>query len=168
MAKSFVTLLTLRDWFCFSASGTRKLMSLSIHPLMPYKYQHSQHFCWVYFEELGYSYSHHQRTDQFQIWKHWLRNQSDILYHFLHVTYPRDCLLERTFPTYSPIWKRTSISFNLVSKFASCPVAPTDITGVGFILTVPDGEEVAVVVIVEGEVRVTRLLLLAVVIGTVA
>ena len=48
-------------------------------------------------------------------------------------------------------------------------MAPTDITGVGFIVTVPDGEEVAIVVMVEGEVRGTRLLLyLAVVMGTVA
>ena len=37
----------------------------------------------------------------------------------------------------------------------------------GFILTMTDAEEVAVVVIVEKEVRVTRVLLLAVVIGTV-
>ena len=41
-----------------------------------------------------------------------------------------------------------SIAFNLVSKFASCLVAATHITGVGFILTIPDAEEIAVVVIV--------------------
>ena len=61
-----------------------------------------------------------------------------------------------------------SIAFNLVSKFASCPVAATDIAGAGFILTIPDAEAIAVVVIVEGEVRVTRTLLLAVVVGIVA
>ena len=61
-----------------------------------------------------------------------------------------------------------SIAFNLVSKFASCPVATTDIAGAGFILTIPDAEEIAVVVIVEGEVRVTRILLLAVVVGIFA
>ena len=55
-----------------------------------------------------------------------------------------------------------SIAFNLVSKFTSCPVAVTDIAGAGFILTIPDAEEIAVVVIVEGEVRVARILLLAV------
>ena len=40
-----------------------------------------------------------------------------------------------------------SIAFNLVSKFASCPVAATDIAGAGFILTIPDAEEIAAVVI---------------------
>ena len=60
-----------------------------------------------------------------------------------------------------------SIAFNLVSKFASCAVAATDIAGAGFILTLPDAEEIAVVEIVEGEVRVTRILLIVVVIGIV-
>ena len=56
-----------------------------------------------------------------------------------------------------------SISFNLVSKFASCPVAATNIAGALFMLTIPDAEEVAVVVTVEGgEVRVTKKFLLAV------
>ena len=56
-----------------------------------------------------------------------------------------------------------SIAFNLVSKFASCPVAATNIVGAWFMLTIPDAEEVAVVVIVEGgEVRVTKIFLLAV------
>ena len=41
-------------------------------------------------------------------------------------------------------------------------------TGAGFALTILDAEEIAIVVIVEGEVRVTRILLLAVVIGIVA
>ena len=58
-----------------------------------------------------------------------------------------------------------SIAFNLVSKFVSCPVAATDIAGTGFILTIPDADEMAVVV--EGDARVTRILLLAVVIGVV-
>ena len=61
-----------------------------------------------------------------------------------------------------------SIAFNIISKFTSCPVAVTDIAGAGFVLTITDAEEIAVVVIVEGEVRVTRILLLAVVIGIVA
>ena len=55
-----------------------------------------------------------------------------------------------------------SIAFNLVSKFASCPVAAADIAGAGFILTLRDAEEIATIVIVEGEVRVARMLLLAV------
>ena len=61
-----------------------------------------------------------------------------------------------------------SLAFNLVLKFASSPVPSTDIAGAGFILTIPDAEEIAVAVIVEGEVRVTRILLLAVVVGIVA
>ena len=36
-----------------------------------------------------------------------------------------------------------------------------------FILTIPDAEGIAVVVMVEGEVRVTRILLLVVVIGII-
>ena len=59
-----------------------------------------------------------------------------------------------------------SIAFNRVSKFASGPVAVTDIAGAGFILTTPDVEERAVQMIIEEEVRVTRILLLAVIIGT--
>ena len=55
-----------------------------------------------------------------------------------------------------------SIAFNLVSKFASCPVAAADIAGAEFILTLRDAEEIATIVIVEGEVRVARMLLLAV------
>ena len=61
-----------------------------------------------------------------------------------------------------------SIAVNLVSKLASCPLVATDIVGPGYILTIPDAEAIAVVVIVEGEVRVTRILLLAVVVGIVA
>ena len=60
------------------------------------------------------------------------------------------------------------IAFNLVSKFASYPAVATDIAGAGFILTIPNAEEIAVTVIVEGEVRVTRALLLAIVIRTIA
>ena len=47
-----------------------------------------------------------------------------------------------------------SLAFKLVSKFASCPVAAADIAGVGFTLTTTNAEEIPVVVIVEGEVRV--------------
>ena len=61
-----------------------------------------------------------------------------------------------------------SIAFNLISKFTSCPVAATDIAAAGFMLTIPDAEAIVVVVIAEGEVRVTRILLLAVVVGIVA
>ena len=59
-----------------------------------------------------------------------------------------------------------SIAFNLVLKFASCPVATTDIVGAGCILTIPDAEAIAAQMVVEEEVRVTRILLLAVIIGT--
>ena len=31
-----------------------------------------------------------------------------------------------------------SVAFNLISKFVSCPVAQTDIAGVGFIITIPE------------------------------
>ena len=60
-----------------------------------------------------------------------------------------------------------SIAFNLVSKFAPCSVAAIYLPGAGFTLTIPDTEGIAVVAIVEGEVRVTRILLLAVAIGIV-
>ena len=56
----------------------------------------------------------------------------------------------------------------VVPKLASCPVAATDIGGAGFILTILDAEEMNVVVIVEKDVRVTRVLLLNVVIANVA
>ena len=42
-----------------------------------------------------------------------------------------------------------SIAFNQVLKLASCSVAATDIAGAGFILTIPDAEEIAVIVIDE-------------------
>ena len=61
-----------------------------------------------------------------------------------------------------------SIACYLVSKFASCPLAATDIVGARFIFTIPDAEAIAVVVIVVGEVRVTKTLLLAVVVRIVA
>ena len=44
----------------------------------------------------------------------------------------------------------------------------TDIARAGVILTIVDAEERTVILIVEGESRATRVLLLAVVIGTVA
>ena len=62
----------------------------------------------------------------------------------------------------------SSVAFSLVSKLASCPVTATVVAGAEFILTIPYAEETAVVVIIEEEVRVRRILLLAVVIGTVA
>ena len=61
-----------------------------------------------------------------------------------------------------------SVAFNLVSKLASCLVAATVIVGVEFILNIPDAEEIVVVVIVEEKVRVTRVLLLPVVIRSVS
>ena len=42
-----------------------------------------------------------------------------------------------------------SIVFSLVSKFASCPVAATDIAGAGFTLTILVPKEITVAVIVE-------------------
>ena len=60
-----------------------------------------------------------------------------------------------------------AVAFNLVSKLASCLVAATVIVGAEFIFNIPDTEEIVVEVIVEEEVRVTRVLLLAVVIGSV-
>ena len=51
-----------------------------------------------------------------------------------------------------------SVAFSLVSKFASCPLAATDIAGAGFIPTIPDAEEIAVAVLVEWEVRMTIIL----------
>ena len=56
-----------------------------------------------------------------------------------------------------------SIAFNLVSKLASCPVAAADIAGAGFVLTIPDAEEIVVAVIAEEEVRVRSVFLLDVV-----
>ena len=44
-----------------------------------------------------------------------------------------------------------SIAFNLISKLKSSTVAATCIAGAGFILTIPDTEEIAVVVITEEE-----------------
>ena len=60
-----------------------------------------------------------------------------------------------------------SIAFSQVLKFASCTASATDIAGAGFILTILHAKEIAVVVIVEVEIKVTRILLLAVVIGIV-
>ena len=60
-----------------------------------------------------------------------------------------------------------SIAFYLVSKLRSCPVTATEKAGAGFRLIISDAEEIAVVVTVEGEIRVERVLLLTVVIGTV-
>ena len=51
------------------ASGSTKLIFFSNTSLMHYKYQYSQHFCWVSFEKVGHSYFRHQRTDQCQIKK---------------------------------------------------------------------------------------------------
>ena len=110
---------------------------------MLYKYQYSQHSCWVSFEEVEHSYSHHQRTDQFLIEKHCLINQS---------VSPRD-LPEGLFAkmNFSKVLSNLkilfSIALNLVSRFS--PLAATDIGGSGFILAIPDVEEITVVVIVE-------------------
>ena len=61
------------------------------------------------------------------------------------------------------------IAFILVSKLRSCPVAAIDIAGAGIKLIIPDAKEIAVVVIIfDEEIAVTRVLLLAVVIRTVA
>ena len=86
---------------------------------------------------------------------------------------PRDLtgglFVEMNFSNVLPNLKMAfSMAFNLVSKFVSCHVAATDIAGARFILTIPDAEEIAVVMVVEGEVKVTRILLLAVVVGIAA
>ena len=56
-----------------------------------------------------------------------------------------------------------SIASNLVTKFASCPVAAIDIAGAGFKLIIIEAEEIAVVVIVEREVKVTRIVVIGIV-----
>ena len=127
-----------------------------IHHLLLYKY--SQHSCWVYFEGVGRSYSHHQRADQFQIAKHLLRNQSMSLYQFLLVTCPKDYLLKWFFPKYFLIWKWYSHSIHASFKIR---------LGL-FILIIPDAEGKAVVMIVVEEVRVTRVSPLTMVIETIA
>ena len=53
-----------------------------------------------------------------------------------------------------------SIAFNLLSKLGSCAVAAANIARAGFILIILDAEEIAAVVLVEEEVRVTKMLLL--------
>ena len=54
------------------------------------------------------------------------------------------------FPKVLPNLKMAfSIVFSLVSKFASCPVAATDIAGAGFTLTILVRKEITVAVIVE-------------------
>ena len=55
-----------------------------------------------------------------------------------------------------------------VPKLMSYHEPATDIAGVGFILTIPDTEEITVIVIVMEEVRVTRVLLLSVVVETLS
>ena len=47
-----------------------------------------------------------------------------------------------------------SIAFSLVSKFASCPVAATDIARAGFTLTILVPKEITVAVIVEEQIGV--------------
>ena len=61
-----------------------------------------------------------------------------------------------------------SIAFSLVSKLRSCAVAATALVLRPFILTTLDAEEIAVVVIAEEEVRVTRVLRLTVITWIVA
>ena len=49
---------------------------------------------------------------------------------------PEGLFVEMSFSNVLPNLKMTFfIAFNLVAKFASCPVATTDIAGAGFILT---------------------------------
>ena len=82
---------------------------------------------------------------------------------------PEGLLIKMNFSKLVPNLKiAISIEFKLVSKFPSYPVASTYTAGAGFILNILDVEEIAVIAIVEGEVKVTRVLLLAAVIGTVA
>lgn len=136
--------------------------------LIFHKYQYSLYYFRVSFEEVGYSYYH--RTDQFHIWK-W--NELDKkLVRYRQSFYSRD-FSERLFieMNLSEVTHNLKIPFfivfNLISKLVSTAAA-TDLTGAGFILTVHNGEEIAVAVILEEGVRVKRVLQLAVVIGTVA
>ena len=56
----------------------------------------------------------------------------------------------------------------VVPKLMSYHAPATDTAGVGYILTIPDAEERTVIVIVMEEVRVTRVLLLSVVVETLS
>ena len=79
---------------------------------------------------------------------------------------PEEMFAEMNFSKVLPNLKMVfSIVFNLVSKLRSCSVAAAEIARAGFIFTISDAEEIAVVVIVEKKVRV---LLLIVIIGAVA
>ena len=118
---------------------------------------------------MGHTYSVHRRTDQFSVWEALTEKSVRYLLSFSPRGLPKGLFVEMNFSNVLPNLKMAfSIAFNLVSKFACCPVAATDIAGAGFILTIPDAEEIVVVVIVEGEVKVTKILLLSVVIGIVA
>ena len=80
---------------------------------------------------------------------------------FFPLDLPEVLVVEMNFPKVLPSLKIAfSIAFNLVLKSASYPVVATDIAGAGFMLTITDAEEIAVVVIVKEELRVTRVLLL--------
>ena len=48
---------------------------------------------------------------------------------------------------------------HVLPNFLWHPLAATDIAGAGFTLTISNAEEIAVVMIVEGDVRVARILL---------
>ena len=164
MAKSFAALLTFPDWSCFSTSETSKLMSLSntsFDTLQISGYTSSLlGFFWGGGPQLLSSSEHWSISD----WEALIKKSVRYSLSFSPRHLPGRLFVEMNFSNVLPNLKMAfSIAFNLVSKFASCPVAATNIVGAWFMLTIPDAEEVAVVVIVEGgEVRVTKIFLLAV------
>ena len=76
---------------------------------------------------------------------------------------PEGLFAEKNFSKVLPKLKVvTSTAFNLVLRLKSCSENVTDTPEAGFILSIPEAEDVAVVVIVKKEVRVRRVLLLTV------
>lgn len=136
--------------------------------LIFHKYQYSLYYFRSFFEEVGYSYYH--RTDQFHIWK-WNELGEKLVRYRQSISsrdFPEILFIEMNFSEVTHNLKIPFfIVFNLVSKLVSTTAA-NRFSWSGFILTVHNGEEIAVAVIVEKEVRVKRVLQLAVVIGTVA
>ena len=110
---------------------------------------------------MGHSYSHHQRTDQFQISKHWLKNQSDIFSHFQRIVYWNGYF--QSTPFENAIF--CSIQSNFKIKPFPCTCKSSAVAG--FIFNVHDNEEIVVVVTVEEEVSMRRVLVLPMVIETV-
>ena len=167
MPRSFAGLFSLPDLSCFSASGTRKLMPLSNTSFDALQISIFAAFLLSFFGGGG-PQLHSSSTDGSV--SHWealtvksVRYPLSFSFHDL----PKGLFAELNFSKELPNLKITfSVATNLVSRLRSRPVTPTDIAGAGFILTIPDAEEIAVVVIIVEGVRVTKVLLL--VIRTVA